>query len=88
MLGEYNSMLKEEIEASMALENGVLVLYAVSSNDDPSEVYILEIYADKIAYESHLNTPHFKKYKQGTLNMVEHLELLDVNPLIPGLKIK
>ena len=49
---------------------------------------ILEIYADRAAYESHLQTPHFRKYKQGTLSMVRELELVDVNPLLPGLKIK
>ena len=38
--------------------------------------------------ESHLQTPHFRKYKQGTLSMVRELELVDVNPLLPGLKIK
>ena len=40
------------------------------------------------AYESHLQTPHFRKYKQGTLSMVRELELVDVEPLIPELKIK
>lgn len=49
---------------------------------------ILEIYADRTAYESHLKTPHFQKYKQGTLEMVKELELVDTTPLIPGLKIK
>ena len=40
------------------------------------------------AYETHLKTPHFQKYKQGTLEMVKDLELTDTTPLIPGLKIK
>lgn len=85
---EYNARLKEGIEAAMRLEPGVLTLYAVSENDAPEKVTILEIYADSAAYASHLQTAHFKKYKQGTLDMVESLELIDVKPLIPGLKIK
>ena len=87
-LDAYNAFLKEEIEASMRLESGVLALYATAEKDAPHNVTILEIYADRAAYESHLKTPHFQKYKQGTLSMVEHLELLDVVPLIPELKIK
>lgn len=87
-LDAYNAFLKEEIEASMRLEPGVLTLYATSEKDAPHKVTILEIYADRNAYESHLKTPHFQKYKQGTLDMVKELELVDVNPLIPGLKIK
>lgn len=84
----YNAFLKEEIEASMRLEPGVLTLYATAEKDAPYKVTILEIYADRAAYEKHLQTPHFQKYKQETLEMVKELELVDVKPLIPGLKIK
>lgn len=87
-LPEYNAYLKEEIEASMRLEPGVLALYAVAEKDNPAKVTILEIYADEAAYQSHIKTPHFQKYKQGTLDMVKDLELIDTTPLIPGLKIK
>ena len=87
-LDAYNAFLKEEIEASMRLEPGVLTLYATAEKEAPHKVTILEIYADRAAYESHLQTPHFQKYKQGTLSMVKELELVDVKPLIPGLKIK
>lgn len=49
---------------------------------------ILEIYADRAAYESHITTPHFRKYKEGTLDMVLSLELVDVVPLMPGLELR
>lgn len=87
-LDAYNVFLKEEIEASMQLEPGVLALYATAEKDAPHKVTILEIYADSTAYERHLRTPHFQKYKQSTLSMVKELELVDVKPLIPELKIK
>ena len=87
-LEEYNAYLKEEIEVSMRLEPGVLVLYAVAEKERPNHVTILEIYADEAAYKSHIATPHFKKYKEGTLDMVQMLELIDATPLIPGLKMK
>lgn len=87
-LDSYNAFLKEEIEASMRLEPGVLTLYAVSEKENPNRITILEIYADENAYQSHIQTSHFQKYKKGTLNMVKELELLDTNPLIHGLKIK
>lgn len=87
-LEEYNAFLKEEIEASVRLEPGILTLYAVAEKERPNEVTILEIYADEAAYKSHIATPHFQKYKQGTLDMVQSLELIDATPLIPGLKIK
>ena len=87
-LEEYNAYLKEEIEVSMRLEPGVLTLYAVADKERPNEITILEIYADEAAYQTHIGTPHFRKYKQGTLDMVQSLSLVDTRPLIPGLKIK
>lgn len=87
-LNSYNAFLKEEIETSMRLEPGVLTLYAVAEKEQPNKITILEIYADHDAYKKHIQTPHFQKYKQGTQNMVQKLELVDSNPLIHGLKIK
>lgn len=87
-LDEYNAYLKEEIEASMALEPGILTLYATAEKEKPNHITILEIYASDEAYKSHIKTPHFIKYKEGTLDIVQELELIDTNPLIEGLKIK
>jgi len=87
-LENYNALLREEIEASVRLEPGVLTLYAVAEKNDPTHITILEIYADTVAYRSHLQTPHFIKYKNGTKDMVKSLELVETVPLIPGMKIK
>lgn len=87
-LASYKALLKEEIEASMAKEPGVLTLYAVFEKERPTHLTILEMYATEEAYASHVKTPHFLKYKNGTLKMVKELQLIDTEPLIPGLKIK
>jgi quinol monooxygenase YgiN len=87
-LEAYKSALKEEVTASVRLEPGVLTLYAVSEKDRPTHITILEIYADRAAYEQHIESPHFLKYKTGTEHMVESLELIDTFPLVPDMKIK
>jgi quinol monooxygenase YgiN len=87
-LDSYKALLKEEIEASVRLEPGVLTLYAVSEKNKPTHITILEIYADEKAYKSHLQTPHFIKYKNGTKDMVRSLELVESIPIVPGMKIK
>lgn len=56
--------------------------------ENPTHLTILEIYADTDAYQAHLQTPHFIKYKTGTKEMVKSLELVETVPLLPGLKIK
>ncbi len=83
-LEKYKAALKEEVEASVRLEPGVLTLYAVSEKDNPTHFTILEIYADTAAYKAHIQTPHFLKYKTGTKAMVTSLELVDTVPLVPG----
>ena len=87
-LEQYKAILKEEIEASVRIEPGVLTLYAVSEKDNPNHFTILEIYADSAAYRAHLQTPHFIKYKTSTKDMVKSLELVETTPLIPDMKIK
>ena len=87
-LENYKALLKEEIEASVRLEPGVITLYAVSEKEKPTHITILEIYATTDAYKSHVQTPHFIKYKNGTKEMVKSLELVETVPLVPGMKIK
>ncbi len=87
-LDSYKAALKEEIETSLRVEPGVLTLYAVAEKNNPTHITILEIYADTVAYQAHLQTPHFIKYKTGTKDMVKSLELVETVPLVPGRKTK
>jgi quinol monooxygenase YgiN len=78
-LDQYNIALKEQMTTAVRVEPGVLTYYAVADKDDPSKISILEIYANKDAYNSHIETVHFKKYKETVKNMVKSLELIDVS---------
>jgi len=77
-LEEYKAILKEEAEASVRLEPGVISIFPMYQKENPTQVRILEIYASREAYESHLKTPHFQKYKTTTLKMVKALKLVDM----------
>lgn len=81
MLEEYLVFAREVGETSTRVEPGVLTLFSMQTKEDPCKIYILEIYADHDAYQSHIQTPHFKKYKEGTAMMVKSLKLIDTNPL-------
>jgi quinol monooxygenase YgiN len=78
-LEQYNKVLKEQMTTAVSVEPGVLTYYAVADKNDPSHITILEIYADTAAYKSHIETAHFKKYKETVQHMVKSLELEDVN---------
>ena len=77
-LEKYTTALKEQMTTAIRVEPGVLTYYAVAEKSDPSSITILEIYADTASYNSHIQTPHFKKYKETVKNMVKSLELVDV----------
>ena len=80
-VAEYNAILKEEAEASVRLEPGVIAIFPMAQKEKPAEIRILEIYASREAYEAHLKTPHFQKYKTTTLEMVKSLKLVDMDAL-------
>jgi quinol monooxygenase YgiN len=81
-LEAYCGLLAEEIEASVEKEHGVLMLHAVAEKERPERIRILEVYASQAAYEGHLTTPHFLKYKTETSGMVKSLRLVDVDPVM------
>jgi quinol monooxygenase YgiN len=82
-LDEYLEILKEESEASLRLEPGVICIYPMFQKQNPTQIRLLEIYANKEAYESHLKTPHFQKYKTTTAEMVKDLKLIDMEAIDP-----
>jgi quinol monooxygenase YgiN len=80
----YKAILKQEAEASVRLEAGVISIFPMYQKDNPTEIRILEIYASREAYESHIKSPHFQKYKTTTLKMVKSLKLVDMQAIDAG----
>lgn len=77
-LDKYNAALTDQMTTAIQVEPGVLTYYAVADKADPANITILEIYADTSAYQLHVRTPHFLKYKETVKDMVKSLELVDV----------
>ncbi|MBP3228925.1 MAG: antibiotic biosynthesis monooxygenase [Bacteroidaceae bacterium] len=82
-LEEYLAFAREVDSASVAQEPGVICLFPMQSADEPTQIRILEIYASEEAYQHHIQTAHFQRYKQGTLHMVKSLALPTMQPLDP-----
>jgi quinol monooxygenase YgiN len=87
-LDAYRAAVQEQIDAAIRKEPGVLVLYAVSEKGNPTHVKVFEIYRDRSAYEAHLGSDHFKKYKTTVEKMVKSLKLVQANPIILGAQSK
>ena len=69
---------------SVAKEPGVICIFPMQKKEQPTQIRIVEIYRNEAAYKAHLETPHFKKYKTGTLHMVKSLHLAPMQPLDPA----
>ena len=82
-LTEYLAAATEIQQKSLTEEPGVLCLFPSQLKEDSTQIRILEIYASQQAYQHHIQTAHFQKYKQGTLHMVKSLKLQDLSPLTP-----
>ena len=80
-LEEYKRILSEEAEASVRLELGVIAIFPMYRQDEPTAVRILEIYASREAYDSHIRSPHFQRYKTMTMKMVKALKLVDMSAI-------
>jgi quinol monooxygenase YgiN len=76
-LERYQVALQEQMNAAIQLEPGVLSYTVVADKKDASSITIFEVYASLEAYQSHITTPHFKKYKETVKDMVLSLELID-----------
>jgi quinol monooxygenase YgiN len=87
-LESFNAAIKESIETAVRIEPGVLALYAVSETDNPARVRVFEIYTDADAYKTHLETPHFRKFRATTENMVKFRELIDAAPIALSAKAR
>ena len=86
-LEKYEAALREQMNAAIKLEPGVLSYIAVADKKDPTSITILEVYADKDAYQAHIQTPHFKKYKETVKDWVLSLELIDTDLVVSAKKI-
>ena len=87
-LGSYKAAVKEEMEASVRVEPGVLASYAVAEKDNPSRLRFFEMYADEAAYKAHRETTHHKKYADATKGMIISRRLIETVPIQLSAKTK
>jgi quinol monooxygenase YgiN len=78
----FNAAIREGVTTAVRVEPDVLALYAVVEKDHPNRVRVFEMYTDEAAYQKHLQTPHFKKFRDVTNKMVKSRKLLDGLPIV------
>lgn len=66
-LDDYKAALAEHAETAVRVEPGVLSLQAVNDKKQPTLVTVFEVYTSEEAYQAHLKTGRFLKYKNGKI---------------------
>lgn len=79
-LEEYKQLLAEEMNSSVANEDGVLALLATTETDNPNIFHLLELYRDDEAYTRHITGQYFQKYNHSTKNMIKDKTLIVNKP--------
>lgn len=82
-LEQYKNILREQSSMSLKTEPGVISIFPMFQKENPVQFRLVEIYANRGAYESHIKSAHFQKYKTTTLKMVRSLKLVDMSTLDP-----
>lgn len=62
--------MREQARTSLDLEPGCLRFDVWSDSDSPTTVFLYEIYADAAAFDTHLESAHFKAFDAAVAGMV------------------
>ena len=60
---------------SQANEEGCLMFQVNTVDDNPNRYVMYEIYVDKDAIETHMNSAHMKSFRSDTADMVKDREI-------------
>jgi quinol monooxygenase YgiN len=82
----FKAAAKENAEATLRNEPGARAFHAVSEKGDPSRIRVFEMYADAQAYQAHLHSAHFQKFRAATDPMITSRRLFDTVPVSLGAK--
>lgn len=77
---------QKNIETSVQSEPGVLSMYCAIDKSDPNKLYVVEIYRDQTAYQSHVESPHFKAFSEAIRGKVISQEVTQTRPVNLGAK--
>ena len=67
----YDSLAEKNMTASVTGEPRTLAMYSANKKTNPSVAYVFEIYADRDAYDKHLNSTSYKEFLRNSSEILE-----------------
>ena len=80
--GAYNTVGIQNLTASMDKEPNTLSMNVTHVKGNPSESYVVEVYKDTAALETHRKSEHFQNYINEVGSKLTNRKLYDVQPLL------
>lgn len=77
---------RKNIAASVRDEPGVLSMHCAVDKDDPTKLYVVEVYRDQAAYRAHVESAHFKAFLAATQGKVISRRMTETQPAVLGAK--
>ena len=87
-MGEMMSMAARNVAPLAAKESGTYALYGSLDKQNPNIMRLLEIYEDEAAYEVHVGSDGFRKYREERKAILEKLVILPVDPIVLEQKVE
>ena len=80
--GAYNTVGIQNLTSSMEKEPNTLSMNVAHVKGNPSESYVVEVYKDTAALETHRKSEHFQNYINEVGSKLTNRKLYDVQPLL------
>lgn len=71
----------ENIQSTLAKEDGVLEFHAICKREHPDEVLVFEVYKDREVYGAHVQSPHYKQFGASVGPIIKRKALHDTIPV-------
>ncbi|MDO5611455.1 MAG: putative quinol monooxygenase [Pseudomonadota bacterium] len=77
---------ERNVRDSVREEPGVLSMFVAADRDEPTRLYVIEVYRDQAAYDSHRQSPHFLAFLEGIEGRLLSRRVIETTPLMLGAK--
>ena len=81
-MAEMGAMAAKDVAPTVAKESGTYALYGGIDKTNPNIMRLLEIYESEDAYNKHVSSPGFLRYKANRVPILKNLKFLDVTPIV------
>ena len=81
--GEFMPLMIENAHLSRTTEPGCRQFDICVDNDKPATVFLYELYDDRVAFDAHLTSPHFKAFAAATQQMILRRSILTWQRIAP-----